>query len=866
MIQRIKHIVTVLALLLATTSLWAQETNLMEVDYASTPRTLTIADIKVTGSETYEDYVLISFSGLSVGKTIKVPGNDISNAVNRFWKQGFFSDVKIYADSIARDSIWLTIALQQRPRISKINYYGMRQGEREDVEPQAGLSVGAQVTPDLIDRSKILIKKHFAEKGYLNTDVLIYQKKDPANPGSVTLDISVDKKTKVKVNEMFIIGNEALSVNKIDRAMKKTNRAVIWNFFRTKKFVKSSYEADKKAVIAKYNEIGYRDAIMLRDSVAKVDDEHVNLYMWIDEGKKYYFGDITWSGNTLYSSELLNRYLSIKKGDTYNLKHLEKRLDQDEDAVGALYRDRGYLFFNVEPIEVGFNGDTINFEMRMYEGQPATINKVEIKGNDRVYEHVVRRELRTRPGQLYSQSDIIRSLRDLAQLQYFNEEKLYNGIDVQPNVEDGTVDLTYNLESKSSDQFEFSAGWGQSGPVVSVGVKFTNFAIQNLFKPKMYRIVPQGEGQTFALKVQTNGKYYQNYSLSFYEPWLGGKRPNSFSMGVYYSVQTGYSQRYINAMNNNYYNSYNYYYNQYGGNYGYNNNYMTPEYDSNKHVRVFGANMGFGTRLNWPDDYFTFYAELSYQHFNLKNWYSYYYGFSDGIANNLSLSLTLGRNSIDNPIYTRRGSAFSFSVSATPPYSAWDKVDYSTATDAQKYKWIEYHKWKIGGKVFTPLTRDEKLVLMARLEYGFLGSYNKNKQSPFEKFYVGGDGMSGYTSVGSEQIGLRGYASSSLTPLNEKGNYNGNLYTRATVELRYPIMMQGSTCIWALAFLEAGNCWANFKEFNPFDLKRSAGVGVRVYLPMFGLLGVDWGYGFDAIHGSRENSKSQFTFVLGQEF
>lgn len=864
MTQRIKHIAMVFALLLVAVSALAQGRKGVEIDYAGAPRMLTIADIKVTGSETYEDYVLIGFSGLSVGKTIKVPGNEITSAVNKFWKQGYFSDVKIYADSIARDSIWFTIALQQRPRISKINYYGMRQGEREDVEPQAGLSVGAQITPDLLDRSKILIKKHFAEKGYLNTQVLIYQKKDPANPGNVILDISVDKKTKVRVSQIFVIGNEALSLPKIDRVMKKTNRAVLLNLFRSKKFVQSAYNEDKKSVIAKYNEIGYRDAVLLKDSVAKVDDEHVNIYLWLNEGKKYYFGDVTWSGNTLYSSELLNRYLNIKKGDTYNLKHLQKRLDQDDDAVGALYRDRGYLFFNVDPVEVGFNGDTINYEMRMYEGQPATINKVEIKGNDRVYEHVIRRELRTRPGQLYSQSDVVRSLRDIAQLQYFNEEKLYNGIDIQPNVEDGTVDLTYNLESKSSDQFEFSAGWGQSGPVVSVGVKFTNFAIQNLFKPKMYHVVPQGEGQTFALKVQTNGKYYQNYSLSFYEPWLGGKRPNSLSLGLYYTVQTGYSERYYRQLDQNYYNSYNYYNNMYGGNYG--NNYITPEYDSNKHIRVFGANVGFGTRLNWPDDYFTFYGELSYQHFNLKNWIRSYYGFSDGVANNLSLSLTLGRNSIDNPIYTRRGSAFSFSVSATPPYSLWDGIDYSTATEEQKIKWIEYHKWKIGGKIFTPLTHDEKLVLMARLEYGFLGSYNKNKPSPFEKFYVGGDGMSGYQSVGSDLVGLRGYAASSLTPFNAKGNYNGNLYTRATVELRYPIMMQGSTCIWALAFLEAGNCWSSFKEFNPFDLKRSAGLGVRVYLPMFGLLGVDWGYGFDAIRGSRDNSKSQFTFVLGQEF
>lgn len=843
------------------------DTTNINIDYMVPARTYILAGIHATGSATYEESVLIGFSGLTVGKEIHVPGAEITSAVKKFWNHGYFSDVKIYATRIDGDSIWLTIALKQQPRVSKLNYYGLRQSEREDIEKHAELSVGSQITPDLIDRTQRYIKNFFAEKGYSNTDVIILQKPDTENPGSMIVDVSVDKKRRVKVRHIIVNGNSALSLNKIDRAMKKTNRSkTIVNMFRSKKFVRKLYEEDKKSVIAKYNEVGYRDAVILRDSVAVVDDEHVDIYLWVNEGKKYYFGDITWTGNTIYSSEILSQVLGIKRGNVYNQKQLQKRLNQDDDAVGSLYRNRGYLFFNIDPVETSFDGDSINFEMRIYEGKQATINKVLVKGNDRVYEHVVRRELRTRPGMLYSQDDIIRSLRDLAQLQFFDEQKLYSGIDVQPNVEDGTVDLTYNLVGKSSDQVEFSAGYGQSGVVLTIGLKFTNFAIQNLFKPKSYRnFLPQGEGQTFAIRAQTNGKYYQNYSISFFEPWLGGKRPNSLSLGVYYSIMNGYSKRYLKAFNNNYYNTYNYYYNMYGADYG-NNYYTMPEYDKNTYVHNFGLSLGIGTRLRWPDDYFSVFTELAYQHYNLKNWSSFYYGFSNGIANNLVLNVTLSRNSIDNPLYTHRGSIFNFSVSVTPPYSAFDGVDYRTASDAQRHKWVEYHKWKLSGKIFTPLTHDEKLVLMTRLEYGFLGYYNKNKRSPFEKFYVGGDGMSGYRSMGSELVGLRGYESMSITPHDAYGNYDGNLYTRATVELRYPIMTQNSTYIWALAFLEGGNCWANFKEFNPFELKRSAGVGVRVYLSMFGLLGVDWGYGFDPVFGNRKAGGSQFTFVLGQEF
>ncbi len=836
------------------------------VDYSMTAQEYTIADIRVTGTDTYEDFVIIGFSGLTKGQKIKVPGNEISSAVKRFWKQGYFSDVKILADKIEGDKIWLEIALKQRPRISQVNYYGLKKSEEEDVAPKVELSRGSQITPDLIDRAKIAIQKAMAAKGYHNAAVVIYQKPDPAQPGSVILDINVDKKSKVRVHEIYVEGNKALSLNKIDLAMKKTNRPKnILTLFRSKKFIASEFENDKKLLIEKYNEIGYRDAVITYDSVGKYDENHVDVYLTIDEGKKYYFRNITWAGNTVYPSEYLSRVLGIHRGDVYNLKQLNKRLSEDDDAVSKLYQDNGYLFFNLDPVEINIEGDSIDYEMRIYEGKQATINNITIKGNTRLYEHVIRRELRIKPGNLYSQSDLVRTLRELAQMKQFDEEKLFSGIDIQPNPEDGTVDIGLNLETKSSDQIEFSAGYGQSGVVLSLSLKFTNFAIQNLFKKEMYRILPQGEGQTLSLRAQTNGIYYQNYGISFYEPWLGGKRPNSLSVSVYYSIQTGYSKRFAQNYSN-YIN--NYYNNNYGYNYGssYYNNYYSgaSEYDRNVYLRTLGVSVGIGTRLNWPDDYFSLYTELSYQRYHLKDWsYSYLFaGLTNAVSNNLAIGITWSRNSIFNPIYTRRGSSFALSVKATFPYSLVDGKDYSTVPLEEQVKLLEYHKWKFTAKMFTPLTHDEKLVLMTRAEYGFLGYYNKNKRSPFEKFTLGGDGMSGYTTAGTETVGLRGYENLSLTPSDKNGYYDGNLYTRLTMELRYPILLKGQTNIWALAFVEAGNCWSEFKDFNPFDLKRSAGVGVRVYLPMFGLLGVDWGYGFD----DSTNGGSQFHFVLGQEF
>ena len=835
------------------------------IEYTLQRKTYEIADIQVTGADSYEDFVLIGFSGLAVGDKIEVPGDQITKSLKRFWKQGLFSDIKFKATKIVGDKIWLEIALKQRPRVSEIVYNGLKKTEQEDLEVKVGIKQGGQMTPDLADRAKKIVTKYLEEKGFYHTEVKVLQFDDPARPGYVKVAVNVDKKDKTRVGQLYITGNEALTHTQINRAMKKTNDNNIVNFFRTKKFVEKEFENDKKLIIEKYNEIGYRDAQIIADSVVQspYDSTRVDVYLTIDEGNKYVFGDISWVGNTVYPYDYLDAVLGIKKGDTYNLVELNKRLNEDDDAVAKLYTDQGYLFFNVTPVEVRIDNDSIDFEMRMYEGKPATINEINIVGNTRVHEHVVRRELYTKPGQLYSQSDIMRSLRELAQMGHFDQEKLVP--DIQPNPEDGTVDITYQLETKSSDQIEFSLGWGATGLVGSLGLKFTNFAIQNLFNPKSYRIVPQGEGQTFSINARTNGRYYTSASISFLEPWLGGKRPNSLSASIFFAAQSGYSDRYYQAYENLYNN---YYYNYaYSGNSDYLQQLQESEYDPEKYLRTFGVSLGYGKRLSWPDDYFSFYGELSYQLYMMKDWP--YMILTDGNSHNFALNLQLSRSSIDNPIYTRRGSQFTLGLKITPPYSlikGTTDEEYAKMTTSEKYNLLEYHKWKFSGKVFTPLTPDAKLILMTRAEFGYLGHYNRNVKSPFESYYMGGDGMSSYSSYSTEYVSMRGYQSGSLTPYDPAvGRNMGYVYNKFTMELRYPISLEQNATIWALAFVEAGNCFADIKDYNPFNLKRSAGVGVRLFLPMFGLMGIDWGWGFDPINGSNQYGGSQFHFVLGQE-
>jgi outer membrane protein insertion porin family len=847
-------------LLVAQTISVKDTTSSPIIEYSSSAPKYKIAEIKVTGASNYEDFVLIGFSGLSIGDMVNIPGDAISNAVKRFWKQGLFSDVKILANKIQDGKVWLTIALKERPRVSEVNYIGLKKSEKEDLEIRIGITKGNQITPNISDRAKKVIDKYMEEKGYLNVLANVYQRNDPNKPGFVIVDINVDKKLKTKIHKLYYSGNKALTHVQINKAMKKTNDHNWRNFFRTKKFVREEYEKDKNALIDKYNEIGYRDAYIASDSVIRFDDKTVDVHININEGKKYYYRNIKWIGNTIYPYEYLNALLGIKKGTVYNHKNLMARLQTDDDAVSKLYQNRGYLFFQVDPVEVQINNDSIDFEMRMFEGKPATINEIGIRGNTRVYEHVVRRELRTKPGQLYSQEDIMRSLRELAQMGHFDPEKIKP--DIQPDPENGTVDINYELETKGSDQIEFSAGWGSTGVVGSVGLKFSNFAIQNIFSPSTYRIVPQGEGQTLSLNAKTSGKSYSSFSISFLEPWLGGKRPNSLSASLYYSTQSAVSDRYtsnyssyINSLYSGYSSSSSNYSSQYAS-----------EMDPTKYMRTIGGSLGYGKRLSWPDDYFVFQGELSYQLYLLSKWY-YLPPITDGKYNNFSINLTLSRNSIDNPIYTRSGSSFSIGLKITPPYSLLNGKNYAdeNMTNAERYKWVEYHKWTFTGKTFTPITSDNKLVIMGRAMFSYLGSYNKNARSPFETFVMGGDGMTSYTSYGTDYIAMRGYSSASLTPYDTKLETNvGYVYNKFTMEMRYPLSLEQSATIYALSFVEAGNCFNRISQYNPFSLKRSAGVGVRIFLPMFGMMGIDWGYGFDA-DNTGVKSGSQFHFVLGQE-
>ena len=842
-----------------------------DITYSGTPKTYKLAGLSVTGIEGYEDYVLTGISGLSVGQELEVPGTAITDAVKRYWKHGLFSDVSISADSIVGDNIYLKIHLAPRPRISTINYNGLKKTEREDMEKKLGLVKGGQITPNMIDRAKILAKKYFEDKGYKNAEVFIRQRDDVAAKNQVILDIDVDKKEKLKVRTITIDGDNQLGDKKIKGsllskgAFTKTHEAgKLANLLKSKKFTPERWAEDKKNLITKYNEYGFRDAMITKDSVWNVDPKHVDIYVKVDEGKKYYIRNIKWVGNTVYSTDYLSRLLDMKKGDVYNQTYLNKRLSQDEDAVGNAYWNNGYLFYNLQPTEVNIVGDSIDLEMRITEGQQAHINRVKINGNDRLYENVVRRELRTKPGDLFSKEALQRSARELASMGHFDPEAI-NPVP-EPNYEDGTVDINYNLKQKSNDQVELSLGWGQTGVIGRVGLKLNNFSMANLFrKNRDHRgIMPIGDGETLSLGAQTNGTYYQSYNAQYSTNWLGGKRPIQFSVGMSYSKQTDVSSNYYNSGYMNNYNNYRYGY----GNYNYNS--YENYYDPDKYVKLLSVYAGWGKRLSWPDDYFTLSLQLQYQRYMLRNWR--YFIMSNGSANNLNLNIALNRTSTDNQLFPRRGSDFSVSLTITPPWSKWDGKDYAhLATDRnsptysqeqqEKYRWVEYHKWKFKARTFTALTSGQKcFVLMTRVEFGLLGSYNKYKKSPFETYYMGGDGMSGYsTGYAEETVGLRGYENGSLTPYGAEGY----AYSRMSLELRYPFLL-GNTTIYGLGFVEAGNAWTETSKFNPFDMKRSAGLGVRIFLPMVGMMGIDWAYGFDKVFGTKGGS--QFHFILGQEF
>lgn len=883
--NRLTITLTLWLTMLAAQAQTAMRDTAVVIDYARTPRECVVKGIRVDGVKNFDQRLLVGLSGLSEGQTVKIPGEDITKAIRRFWRNGLFANVAVKVDSIVKsnergglDSAYLRIILTQRPRISRITYHGVKKGEREDLEEKLGLVKENQLTPNMLDRAQILARRYFDEKGYKNAELIIKQQDDVAQPDKIALDVYVDKKGKVKINRIYITGNKNLPENTIKGGLikkgvlRKVRQSKGWrNWFRSHKFIDSRYKEAKENLEKKYAELGFRDAVIVADSVvpAPGKDNMVDIYIHVEEGQKYFVRNVTWVGNTVYPTAVLEQTLNLKKGDVYNQTYLEKRTLTDEDAIGNLYYNNGYVFYHLTPVEVNIVEDSVDLEMRIVEGQQAHLSRVKISGNERVYENVIRRELRTKPGDLFSKEALERSYREIASMGNFDPEHI--DYKVEPDIVNGTVDMSWGVTPKSNDQVEFSLGYGQTGVIGKIGLKFGNFCLANLFKKGGLRrgVLPTGNGETFSISGQTNGTYYQSYSISYQNPWFGGKRPNSFSISAFYSRQTDVSDSYYNsAYYNNYYSSY-----LYGmGSSGY--NYYENYYDPDKYVQMLGINVGWGKRLRWPDDYFYFQAMLGYTRYMLKDWS--YFLIQNGSCNNLNLTLSLSRNSTDNQIYPRRGSTFSLEVSLTPPYSLFNNKDYSKlGTNPQsatyqdelqeKYRWIEYHKWKFKSRTYTALSSSTKcFVLMTRVEIGILGSYNANNKSPFETFYVGGDGTSGYSSTyATETIGMRGYDNGSLTPSRSTLGY---AYDRFTVELRYPFMLGASTNIYGLVFLEGGNAWTDIKKFNPFDMKKSAGVGARIFLPMVGLLGIDWAYGFDDVYGSKVYSGSHFHFILGQEF
>ena len=858
--MKIRRIILLAAFALTGLAARAQNDDII-VDY-NAPKTYVIGGVRVAGNQYVRADQIVQISGLREGMRLKIPGDEISAIHRRLWQQRYLEDIAISIDSLssARDTAWIRIDITERPRMSKWDFTGIRSGEKKDINERLHFRRGGEFSDYVESTSVDIIKRYFMEKGFLKVNVDVDVRRDTVVRSAIRVNFNIDKGPRVRMKYINFSGNRNVSDYKLSRAMKKTKSVRWYNFFYGKKFKEKEYANDRRTVMEAFNERGFRDARLIRDSIYYVKPNRLAIDMDFEEGKCYYFRNVTWTGNSVYSADVLNSILQIKKGDVYDVVTMNHRLlgggKQNEYSVRSLYTDNGYLFFNVTPVEVNIVKDSVDVEMRIVEGKQATLNEIIINGNDLTNERVVRRQIFTRPGELYSQSDFERSIREIASLGQFNPESIMDpskGWSILPNQANNTVDLVYNVEEKPSSQLELSGGWGGNTFVLTAGVSFNNFSTRRMFEKGAWRPVPLGDAQNLAFRFQTNGTYYTSLSASFTEPWLFGKKPTSLSLSGYYSRMTD-SYLAIGILS------------------------------KDKVFEVFGFTAGLGNRLKWPDNYFVLYNNLSWQTYRLTNWTSSYFMFNDGVSHNISYTLGLSRNSTDQMIYPRSGSEFSATLQLTPPFSlfrkhsydadgnridvrSWKDVNYDNWTSEQRYKWIEYHKWKLSGAVYTKLIGD--LVLMSRAQFGYLGYYNRNwGYSPFEGFQVGGDGMSGYNMYGSDIIAMRGYENYSLTPYiatpySQSGySYAGNVYDKFTVELRYPVILQPQSTIFVLGFLEGGNCWSDIRDFNPFQIKRSAGFGVRVFLPMIGLLGVDWGYGFD----DPVNGGSQFHFMIGQQF
>ncbi len=858
-----------------------QNTNSGElsINYSS-PKEYEIADIEVTGVQYLDNNALISLSGLRVGDKIKVPGDDITTAIKKLWNQGIIGNVSIYALKVEGDRIWLVIELTERPRLTRYTIDGVSKTQKGEIEEKIGVVRGKMLTDVLLKNTELAVQKYMEGKGYLNAKINVVQQNDTVLRNSAYLKIDIDRGQKVKIRNIRFDGNEEFTSAKLRSKFKKTGMVpkfslpteiiekvpqLLWppnllefvknkkevskeetreylathvnlNFFKPAKYIEEEYEADKDLLISFYNSKGFRDAEIVTDTSYDISNKYMNIELKINEGNKYYFRDISWTGNYIYTSDQLQKILAIEKGDVYDLDLVNKKLNFNPNGpdISSLYMDDGYLFFNVNPVEVAVTNDSIDLEMRVYEGAQATLNKVTVSGNDKTNDYVILRQLWTRPGDKFSRSNLIRTQSELAGLGYFDPEQI--NPDVRPDPINETADIEWQLVERSNDQIELSGGWGGAfGFVGTFGVTFNNFSIQNIFKPEQWRGLPVGDGQSLGIRFQANGRQFQSYSVSFQEPWLGGKKPNSLGLSYSKSIQRRISR--------------------------FSRNDQTLGW-----LKVTGVSASLGRRVTWPDDYFVVSTGLSYQRYDLLQFNSRSLGFETGDANSFTFNATIARRSVNNPMYPRNGSEVSLAASFTPPFSLWRNLDYENASPEERFKWLEYHKWNFDSKYYLTLTG--KLVLAARAHFGFLGSYtNEVGVGPFERFQLGGDGLTGQNFLlGTDVIGLRGYPNNSITPVDVENNIEGGtIFNKYVMEVRYPISLAQSATIYALTFVEGGNNWDRFADFNPYNVKKSAGVGLRIFMPAFGLMGIDWAYGFDRVPGTLQNSGPQFHFSIGQQ-
>jgi outer membrane protein insertion porin family len=881
------------------TSITSIDADLINIFNQKTAKKYKVAAIKVTGNKYFDENLLISISGLSVGDEISIPGGDnFSKAITKLWSQNYFSNAEIYITKLEGKNITLEIAVTERPRLSQYEIKGIKKGEMDELKGKTGLIPGRVVTENMKRTASDAITKFYGEKGFQNVKIRIEERKDTSINNSISLVFYVIKGGKVKINNISFAGNtiDDYRLKKQMKGTKEKTRLSLFpaddkggfivprsytfeqylrekgfltltqtkkvlspyarlNLFTSAKFNDKKYVEDKEKIIDYYNAHGYRDAVIDRDTVVHNNVGALNIDIKVNEGHKYYFGDIKWRGNTKYPDSVLSQILGIHKGDIYNLDVLNKKLGKSgasESAdVSGLYMDDGYLFFRTDPVETAVYNDTIDYEIRIVEGPQATIKNVRISGNEKTKEYVIRREIRTIPGDKFSRTDLIRSQREIAQLNFFNQEKI--GIDPVPNPEDGTVDINYKVEEKSSDQLELSAGWGGViGLTGTLGVSFNNFSIKNIFHKSAWDPLPMGDGQKLSLRVQSNGKAFRSYNFSFTEPWLGGKKRNPFTISVY-------DTKFANA------------YNPLTGTY-------TSSAANNSYLKTSGISASIGKQLKWPDDYFSASIGVSFVRYTLKNYYISPVtlpGFNNGYSNNFSIKLALQRSSIDNPMFPRRGSNFMTSLQLTPPYSL---LNPDVVNKSNPYTWIEYHKWRFNGDWYLPLTKatgtdHKQLVLRASAKFGFLGRYNSKLQiSPFERFQVGDAGLSNqYAIIGYDIISHRGYPVYQTSDPKYNPDQSGaseyfTMFNKYTLELRYPLSLNPSSTIYALGFFEAANGWYDVKDYNPFKLRRSVGIGMRFFLPMFGLLGFDYGIGLDRYTpGGSLKDMAKFTFMLGYE-